>query len=275
MNIKNIKYMVLAAAAVCLTTSCEKDLEPYSNPDCYVNFVIKSTWNDGEATSEDIEQGYSDVDVPVAFNFKTKGAATQDTVWVNAKISGFVRDYDRTFAIEQVMMDGADNAVAGTDYVPFDNADVQKHMVVKGGEVYFKVPVVVLRSETLKNKTLTLAIRFKENENFKPGFELMQQRIVTFTDRLSKPTVWDDLYLDYILGAYGDVKYQLMIEWSGEPWDDDYISEIYEKDSYYLDYMCQVFAKRLEAENAKRLAQGLDVYREADGTEVEFAPMGW
>ena len=71
------------------------------------------------------------------------------------------------------------------------------------------------------------------------------------------------------------MKHQLMIEWSGQPWDDTYITEMYNTDSGYLDYMDQVFAKRLAEENAIRKSQGLDVWREADGTEVDFTPASW
>ena len=188
---------------------------------------------------------------------------------------GFVTDYDRQFALEQVMMEGEENAVAGVDYVAFDSEEAQRAMVVKAGETKFKVPVIVKRSELQRTKTVMLKIRFKANDYFRNGFDCMQERIIAITDRLAKPSVWDDFYLDYFLGYYGEVKHQLMIEWSGNTWDDEYITEVYNTDNAYIDYMDQVFAKRLAEENEKRKAQGLDVYREADGTEVDFTPASW
>lgn len=265
----------MAAAAVMSLTSCEKDLQAYDNPDCRLNFCFKTTNGDEYATTEDIKNGYAAVDIPTIYNFKFSGDITQDTVWVEAQTMGFVADYDRQYDLEQVMIEGEENAVPGTDYVPFDTDEAKRIQVVKAGETMLKVPVIVRRSEKQKDKTVMLKIRFKANENFKPGYDCMQESIIAITDRLSKPSVWDELYLDYTFGYYGEMKHKLMIEWSGQPWDDTYITELYNTDSGYLDYMDQVFAKRLAEENAKRVAQGLDVYREADGTEVDFTPASW
>lgn len=275
MSIKNLKYLVLSAAMLTCATSCEKDLQPYSHPDCYLNFVFSTSSNDDEATIEDITQGDTNPDLPVIYNFKFSGDVAQDTVWAKAKVLGYVVDYDRAFALEQVLAEGAENAVPGVDYIPFDDPEMQKRMVVKAGENYVNIPVVVKRTEKLKTQSLTLKVRIKENGNFKNGYDCMQTRVFEFTDRLSKPSVWDEFNLDYYLGYYGEVKHKLMIEWSGMPWDDEYITDVYNTDNAYIDYMDQVFQKRLAEENAKRTAQGLDVYREADGTEVDFTPASW
>ena len=44
------------------------------------------------------------------------GDITPDTVWVVAQTMGFVADYDRQYDLEQVMIEGEENAVPGTDY---------------------------------------------------------------------------------------------------------------------------------------------------------------
>ena len=259
---------------LCMTlASCEKDLEPYSNPDCYLNFRFLDS-KGVDYQNEDLVKTPAVIDVPLLYNFKTSGNAQSDTVWIEAKTAGFVRDYDREYALEQVQVDGADNAVAGQDYVAFDSPEAQRIQVVKAGESLFRVPVVMLRSKSLQTKNVVLKVRFKENQNFKPGFTMMQTRVIQFTDRLSKPAVWDECGLDKIFGVYGDVKYQLMIDWSGKSWSDEFILDNYNKDKSYLNYMAQVFAKRLAEENAARQASGQDVWREADGTAVTFsAPM--
>ena len=273
--IHNIKHITLAAITLIGTASCEKDLEPYSNPDCYLNFLFKTAYEDDYATTDDINTGYAVTDQATIYNFKFHNDRTSDTVWVEAQTMGFVTDYDRQFALEQVMMEGEENAVAGVDYVAFDSEEAQRAMVVKAGETKFKVPVIVKRSELQRTKTVMLKIRFKANDYFRNGFDCMQERIIAITDRLAKPSVWDDFDLDFFLGYYGEVKHKLMIEWSGNTWDDEYITEVYNTDNAYIDYMDQVFAKRLAEENEKRKAQGLDVYREADGTEVDFTPASW
>ena len=266
------KIILCALGALCLC-SCEKQLDVYSNPDCYLNlrFVASSTGE--EMDSESIKEYYDQF--TIMYNFKTHGDITQDTVWVDASISGFVKDNDRTYSVEQIAIEGEDNAVAGTDYKAFNDPSVANLYTVKAGEVDFRIPVVLLRSASLKSKSVKIRLRIKANENFKNGIEAFQQRDIVFTDRLTKPAMWDEAYLDYCFGAYGDVKYLLMIEWSGKPWDDEYITELINGDNAYITYLDQVFAKRLEEENAKRIAAGLDVYKEADGTPVDFTPMSW
>jgi hypothetical protein len=269
---KTIKYLALAAIVLSTATSCEKALEPYSNPDCYLNFrFIDSEGNDYQ--NEDIAKIPSIASTPILYNFKTHGNVQSDTVWIAAKTAGFVKDYDRSYDLEQVQIEGAQNAVPGVDYVAFDSQEAKNAQVVKAGETLFKVPVIVLRSSTLQTKDVLLKVRFKENQNFKNGFTMMQERIISFTDRLSKPTVWDQCGLDDIFGEYGDVKYQLMIDWSGKPWSDEFILDNYNKDKAYLSYMAQVFQKRLEEENEVRQAEGLDIWREADGTPIIFKPL--
>lgn len=268
---KTIKYMALAAIVLTTATSCEKALEPYSNPDCYLNFrFVDNKGNDYQ--NEDIAKTPSIATVPVLYNFKTHGNVESDTIWIEAKTAGFVKDYDRSFDLEQIQVEGVRNAEPGVDYVPFDSEKAKHVQVVKANETLFKVPVIVLRSANLQTQGVVLKVRFKENENFKNGFTKMQERIISFTDRVSKPTIWDQCGLDDIFGEYGDVKYQLMINWSGKPWSDEFILENYNKDKAYLSYMAQVFQKRLEKENTERIEAGQSVWTEEDGTPISFNP---
>lgn len=268
---KTIKYMALAAIVLTTATSCEKALEPYSNPDCYLNFrFVDNKGNDYQ--NEDIAKTPSIATVPVLYNFKTHGNVESDTIWIEAKTAGFVKDYDRSFDLEQIQVEGVRNAEPGVDYVPFDSEKAKHVQVVKADETLFKVPVIVLRSANLQTQDVVLKVRFKENENFKNGFTKMQERIISFTDRVSKPTIWDQCGLDDIFGEYGDVKYQLMIDWSGKPWSDEFILENYNKDKAYLSYMAQVFQKRLEKENTERIEAGQSVWTEEDGTPISFNP---
>ena len=271
-EMKMIKYLAMAAMMLTITTSCEKDLEAYSNSDCYLNFRFYNS-EGKDYQNEDLVKTPSIVTSAVLYNFKTHGDVLSDTVWIEAKTAGFVKDYDREYALEQVEVEDAENAIPGVDYVAFDTPEAQRIQIVKAGESIFKVPVVMLRNSGLQTKNVVLKIRFKENQNFKNGFTMMQTRIISFTDRVSKPSVWDECKLDRIFGAYGDVKYQLMIEWSGKSWSDEFILENYNTDQAYLSYMDQVFVKRLASENAERVKAGKDVWREADGTPVDFTPI--
>ena len=267
----HLRALVLMVLCALLLPSCEKDLEPYSHADSYLNFRFFNAGGD-ELLNEDIAKDKSVIDVPLLYNFKTHGDVQSDTIWIQAKTVGFVTTNDREYALEQIQVPGADNAVAGTDYVAFDSPEARRIQVVKAGESTFRVPIVMLRSANLKAKNAVLKVRFKENENFKNGFTMMQTRVISFTDKLSKPTTWDPCGLNTYFGTYGDVKFQLMIDWSGLSWSDEWIQEMYDTDKAYFDYLAKVFAIRLTEENAKRQAAGQDVYREENGTAVVFSP---
>ena len=156
-NMNTIKYMALAALMLTCATSCEKDPEPYSNPDCYLNFRFIDN-KGADIQNETLAKTPSLIDAPLLYNFKTHGTVQSDTVWIQAKTAGYVSSLDREYSLEQVEVEGADNAVAGTDYVAFDSPEARRIQVVKAGESKFLVPVVVLRSQNLKSKNVVLKV---------------------------------------------------------------------------------------------------------------------
>ena len=64
-------------------------------------------------------------------------------------------------------------------------------------------------------------------------------------------------------------KHRLMIEWTGEKWDDEYIKELMDGDSAYVNYLAGWFAWKLEEENETgRGRRG--THKEEDGTASWF-----
>ena len=94
------KYIRLAAVAMLAlaVTSCEKDLETYSNADCYLNFKYLN--NDGYIY--DAEDVTDDMRV-FNYSFATKPSeTTEDIVWFDATTSGFLSDQPRQFMLERL-----------------------------------------------------------------------------------------------------------------------------------------------------------------------------
>lgn len=264
------KQIILSFIVAAGLASCEKELEMYSEPTCRLNFY----YDIDETGDYKPEMGRS------AYSFVYGDPnRTQDTVWVEVESMGFVSDKDRAISLEQADSAGVENAVAGKHYVAFNDPQLAQLYVMPAGKARTKLPIVMLRDASLKEKTVVLRYRIKPNENFVNGYNQYIERSLTFTDQLSEPAKWTYQYpygdkwtvsfADYF-GDYGLVKHQFLINETGDKWDDEYIDKLMTGDSSYLEYMMRKMARRLREVNAERAAQGLDPLTEADGTPVEI-----
>ncbi len=263
-------YIVTGMLLLAGMTSCEKDLEVYSDPTCRLNFYYDIS--DLSKFKPEMALGsysfvYGDAEV------------RQDTVWYEIETMGFTSGQDRPICIEQIQEEGAANAVPGKHYVAFDDPSLAAWYCIPAGKARTKIPVVMLRDASLTQETVALRFRIKPNEFFTIGYEPYAERVLYFTDMLAEPAKWTYAYpswgshtislADYF-GTYGVVKHRFLIEETGEKWDDEYIDKLMTGDSEYLVYMTQKMSKRLAEVNAERAAQGKEPLAEADGTPVEI-----
>lgn len=276
-NQKMSSFSCLLLLATCLLSlsSCEKDLEVYNTETCRLNFYYdlnsRAGFNESLArTTYSFIYGSSDRE--------------RDTLWFDVQTMGFTSDHERPVTLQQLPSDGV-QAVPGKHYVAFDDPSVSHLYVIPANRATTKLPVIILRDPSLKNEAVTLKFGFKENEYFQLGFEEFSTRLIEMTDMLSEPSAWNAAYpipgleryfpqyalhcSDYF-GEYGVVKHQFLIEQTGKKWDDEYIESLIKGDSNYLKYLVRKMSKRLDEVNAERVAKGLDVLKEADGTIVEI-----
>lgn len=265
-------HTLLAGVAILMATACTQE-QPgsFSMPDNRLNFQFFTA----EGTLIDETESVTDEMRYSSFSFVFSGVnAVRDTVWFSASTMGMLSDEYRPYALRQIQREGVLNAEPGVHYVAFDDPEMQALCQVAPDSNTVQVPIILLRDVSLKDTTVVLEFGFAENNYFKPGYDGFITRTIEISDHLTKPTNWDLFYLDvYYLGVYGEVKHQLMIEWTGHPWDDAYIEEFMYGDPAYMNYIIDYCTKRLTEENAKRVAAGLDVYKEKDGTPVDFTPL--
>lgn len=265
------KYIVLWFTLVFAMsfTSCEKELKPYDDPTCRLNFL----YNSGMASTDDLGKYDASDFTATSYSFIYDGANKErDTVWFQVGVSGFLYDYPRPITLKQIAVpDTVDNAEPGVHYVPFSDPTLSSYYTVPANAAGLYIPVILLRDTSLNRKDVVLRFGFEENDYFSIGFPKMSYRTIYITARLSAPSQWGA----YLFGNWGPVKHQLMIDWTGEKWDDDYFIEaIYgNSDMNYQSYISEWFARKLEEENAKRVAAGEGPYKEADGTPVDFTPV--
>lgn len=260
------KMMYLWAMVAFAFTSCEKELEPYSDPTCRLGFVYGLT--DGKLEDNYIGDSYS----TTSYSFIYDGNGTdRDTLWFKVGASGFLKDYPRLITVEQIMIeDTVDNAEAGVHYVAFTDPSVASYFTVPANANSVEIPVILLRDPSLGQKDVVLRLGLVDNEHFKIDFRMKSYRTIRITARTTEPRYWSEKFF----GKWGQVKHELMILWTGEPWDEDYCLEFaYYTESAYREYLSYWMAKKLEEENQKHLEETGDIYREADGTPVDFTPI--
>ena len=260
----NILYAIVIAAGF---ASCEKDLEVYSDTTCRLNFYYANVESRSDFYPNFAEETYTFV----------YGSADlkEDTLWYEVETMGILKDQDRAITIVQIAT-GNNDAVPGQHYVAFNDPTLKSKYIIPAGKSRTKIPVVLLRDASLKEKSVTLRFSLQANEYFELGYPEFSTRQVIFTDQLTEPAEWSynpwPEYGDYSLksyfGAWGPVKMQFFIEETGKKWDDEYLKELRDGDNTYFIYILRKLYRRLNEVNAERLAQGLDVLKEADGTPV-------
>lgn len=186
----------------------------------------------------------------------------EDTVWCHLHTMGNVADEDRPFRLEQIQLEGEENAVPGTHYKAFDSPEMAKYYVIPKDSAHQLVPVVMLRDPSLLKKKVRLRFQVVANEYFQLGASRLIWREVVFTDKYSKPNQWSSF------GEYGDVKIEFMVQQSGLRWDDACFSAAMNDGS--LSFWSLKFKELLLIRNQEAAAAGKPELKEEDGTKVEF-----
>lgn len=256
-----------------LTASCEKDLVPYDTPDAWLNFAYYDYNNELVTDAYAFEETMAETHYSFVIRSSAIGEDLQrDTVWFEVTTMGFLSAQNRPVEFQQIAT-GENDAVPGVHYVAFDDPSLLAKSYVPGNQNQALVPIVVLRDGSLDQNDVVLQFTFKENGYFKPGYDEFIVHTLYISNHLAQPSKWSSYYCDYYFGTYGQMKHQLMMEWTGNAWDDAYLDELFSGDNEYLNYLGRWFSEKLDEENQKRQEQGEDIYREDDGTPVSFDPV--
>lgn len=262
---KTLNQIWIYSVLFLLVCSCEKDLKPYDSTDNWLNFAFYNNSNNlvtsVEVTDEMKQSTYSFVTASVAAGEELQTGVVEFEVFT----MGFLSDKDRPVKLKQILT-GTNDALPGVHYVAFDEQEFMDKCYVPANQNKAVIPIILLRDASLKNGDVTLKFAIVENECFTPGYAEMVERTLYISDLLSQPGNWPTANV----GNYGPLKHQLLMEWTGNAWDEAYIADLLAGDKGYLTYLTRWLKEKLEEENAKRLEQGLDVYkeREEDGGEI-------
>jgi len=268
---KILKYTGVLLAILIAATSCSEDaIEPWKSPD-YIHF---------------------DSDYESFFSFVYAGSGVEkDTVTFRLNIAGNLSSKDRVYKINQTksygfiyeqdeignVVDSAfielpNQAKAGVHFEDFSN----KTFVVPADSLGAYFDVVLLRDASLRDNDYSLSLEVVETEDFKKGNAPTQKVGLTISDKIIEPELWTGFPVGNtsvfsVMGYYGKVKHQLIIDATGQRWDDAFIQ--FELSEEYLVFYKNLAVLELNNINAEREAQGLHKLREDDSnpnSEVFF-----
>jgi len=250
---KKIQYILPIVMFITFMTSCEESVDIWMGAD-RINFA--------SSTARDTAINYSFVFVGET--------ATHDTVWLEVRTQGKMYDFPRPVKLKTVAPYGGNQAQAGVHYVDLENSSLKNFYVIPSGANSARLPIVLLRDNSLKEKPAQLRIEFEDNEYFQKGFSgNWAHRTIIVTDMLSKPQIWDSGPRTFF-GVYGQAKHRFMIETANQAFDDAWMSAHFSGstplDRDYIQYLAAWLQKKLNERNER---EG-NVLTEDDGTVVRF-----
>ena len=256
-----IRALILSLCVAFCCVACEESLPSYGTDWRGVQFVLnESSLN------------------PNVYSYSFVGKddnLMMDTVWLTVRPQGLLPEKRSRIKLEQyegqelVYIYGDDGlvtdsvlrviprqAVAGVHYVPFDDERIAEYLVLEPGDLEARIPVVVLRDESLRDTTYSLFFRIANSEDLMAGDEAHSNITLRIADCISRPSAWDDWFF---AGSWSRVRHEFMIRVTGEDWDNTLIESLTREDRNYYLY---VFNRELSLENAERAEQGLPPLKE-------------
>ena len=171
-----IRILILSLCVAFCCMSCEESLPGYGSNWRGVQFVLN------ESSLNPNVYSYS-------FVGKDENLMS-DTVWFTVRPQGMLPEKSSRIKLEQyvgqewVYIYGNDGLVtdsvlrviprqaeAGVHYISFDDERMAEHLVLEPGQLEARIPVVVLRDESLRDTTYTLFFRIADSEDLMAGDE--------------------------------------------------------------------------------------------------------
>lgn len=225
MKISNYKKNYQKACAMlfmlfCLSCS-QEEVEPYSG-------IESGIFIQQVATTDVYGNPYSYRD-SVAYSFAGAASNVESAVVsVFVQTTGGPKNYDRSYVLE--VMDGT-TGVEGIDFTLADN-----DFVVKAHQVADTVRLRLIRTATLRKKTLRLKVGLKANEYFELPFEHYKNSsswsvdgpqnsattyVVNYSEAYSEPFYWMFFGDDYF-GRFSSARFLALLEvmgWTTTDWN--------------------------------------------------------
>ena len=207
-----LKILLFAVMSFPFLWSCDKkEIPVFASDDAGIYFQRLTNAVYGSTT-----EYYGD---STDFSFAgTNAYYTSHVLYAPVLTMGKVVDYDRPFKVVVDMEETT--AVEGKDFeIELDS------LVIKAGTSKAEVPVRIIRTETLLEKTLKIVLRLQENEHFKCYLETYKNTnlytakgeqisgvryVFTFNEMYTQPNFWKNYAEKDYFGEWTAKKYQVV-----------------------------------------------------------------
>ena len=207
-----LRIILFALISFPFLWSCDKkEIPVFASDDAGIYFQRLTTAVYGSTT-----EYYGD---STDFSFAgTNAYYTSHVLYAPVLTMGKVVDYDRPFKVVVDMEETT--AVEGKDFeIELDS------LVIKAGTSKAEVPVRIIRTETLLEKTLKIVLRLQENEHFKCYLETYKNTnlytakgeqisgvryVFTFNEMYTQPNFWKNYAEKDYFGEWTAKKYQVV-----------------------------------------------------------------
>lgn len=237
---KQIEYILLLGFIISFS-SCKMELDPYNEQNDWISFVFEK----GKDSVERYTFAYFPEEVKI------------DTLLIEVTAIGYLSDREREVTVVQRMVDKVENAESGIHFVPF--GELAARYKIPAHATGVKLPVVLKRDPSLKEKQYTLEIMLTENSDFLLGTPNGIVKRIIISDILTKPNTWKGA-ADYYMGKYGTEKHKVMIA-AAAPYgfaiNDEWVDNVINKgESGYRNYWRGIFKTKLQEINDQLAAKG-------------------
>lgn len=174
----------------------------------------------------------------IIYSFAGKAEDTY-TLKLQVNLMGAAADHDRT--VRLAVDKNRTTAVEGTHYEA-----LQASYTLPAGAYTMEIPVVLLGNDPeLEERAFQIALKLEASDNLQLGLSKRLVARIIVSKILTRPSYWEQAYLDYSFGPYSKVKHEHCMLELGRDFPatcEDYIDE-YELWSAYGKHMDNYFTE--------------------------------
>ena len=94
----------------------------------------------------------------------------RDTFYFKVLVAGLAKKVDRKIKVESYSCEvsGKEDAIAGVNYIAFDDPEMVKHLIVPADSLEVDIPIIVTYDPAIAGQSKSFAVKFKlvESEDF-------------------------------------------------------------------------------------------------------------